>query len=442
MDYKSEKYHAMDLADTIKLQNPIKIDSSLLEKPIMFTLDQNQMMDSVDDNLIDDDEMDADVKPKATPWLDSFDELKATMVKIPNYKIYKRTVVEGNGDVMGRRKCRIQWSYSMFMEREENSYDSSYGIKTNMYDELFEGIWYALETMRKGEESHFIIGYELMFGEFGHVAGNVKIKPKADILLVAKLVNFREIGSENACDELTSDQLLKFGLVKAKVVEMQKKIMDLCRKGEWHRAVQVNLQILQRLQFCDVENDDELKKKDQLFAEVYEKLIECYVKVENYKEAIENVTNLRKISNIDENINVLVNEAIARSKIDDNYNRSIGLLRKAQQLDPHNERVNNTLNDIQQARDKYKNEMKGFLQRAFQLKPQPKVIKVNGDRDNVTNIMATFAKLDIGSSTPLVNYTAHELKLVEEAVKKNASYELDVANGSNGQRKYSIKKLA
>ncbi|XP_055319595.1 inactive peptidyl-prolyl cis-trans isomerase shutdown-like [Sitodiplosis mosellana] len=434
----------MDMNDAIKLENPIKIDSSLLEKPIMFTLDRNQLVNNVDDNLIEDDDMNEEAKPKATPWLESFDELKTTMVKIPEYNIYKRTIFEGNGDAMGRRKCRIQWSYSMFMEREENSYDSSCGVKTNLYDELFPGIWYALETMCKGEESHFIISYTLMFGEFGHDAGNVKIKPKADILLVAKLVNFREIGSENACDELSGDELRKFGLVKEKVMEMQKKVSDLCRKREFERAIRVNLQILQRLQFCDIENGDELKEKNQIFADVYEKLIDYYIKIENYKEAFENVTRLRQISDVDRNVNVLVNEAIARSKVDDDYNRSIVLLRRAQQLDPHNESVNSTLNDIQKARDKYKNEMKGFLQRAFQLKPQPQVNKAQGkgDHGSVNGIMDSFAKLDIGTSAPLVGYTAQELKMVEEAVENDASYELQMNSGSDGQRKYFIKKLA
>lgn len=101
----------MDLTDRTKLVEPIKIDSSLLEKPIMFTLDRNQLFTNVDDDLIEDDDVNEQSTPISTPWLHSFDELKTTMVKIPNYDIQKRTIIEGNGDVMGRRKCRIHWSY-------------------------------------------------------------------------------------------------------------------------------------------------------------------------------------------------------------------------------------------------------------------------------------------------------------------------------------------
>lgn len=432
----------MDLDSATKLENPIKIDSTILEKPIMFTLDRHHLVDNIDDDLIDDN--DEEIKPKASPWLHSFDELKTTMEKVPNYEIYKRTITNGNGNAMGRRKCRIQWSYSMFTEMMENSYDSSVGVKTNSYEELFPGIWFALETMCKGEESHFIISYTLMFGEFGHDAGNVKIKPKADILLVAKLLNFREIGSENACDELTGDELCKFRLVKEKVADMQMKVNDLCRKGEFMRAIQVNLQIHQRLQFCNMANDDERTENGQILANVYEKLVDCYIKVENYKEALSCVNQLRQISTIDKNVNVLVNEAIARSKIDDNYTRSIELLRMAQQLEPHNECVNNTLNGIQMARDKYKNEMKNFFQRAFQPKPRVKinVVPSKSDRNSVNGIIESFGKLDIGLYTPLIGYTPHELKMVEEAVKNDASYKIQIIGGKDGQPKYFIKKLA
>lgn len=332
----------------------------------------------------------------------------------------------------------------MFLEKEETSYDSSAGIKTNLYDDIFPGIWYSLETMRKGEESHFIINYKLMFGEFGHDGGNIKIKPKSDILLVAKLVNFREIGSENACDELSSEELRKFQAVKEKVAEMQKKVADLCRKCEFSRAIHVSLQIIQRLQFCDIENDNERKEMNQIIADVYEKVIDYNIKIDNYKDALTYVDRLRKIVNVDKKVYVLVNEAIARSKIDDDYSRAIGLLRKAQQLNPHDEKVNTTLNNIQKACDKYRNETKTFFQRAFQSKPQPKATKTQGkgDCDKMTEIMETFGKLDIGSNTPLIGYTAHELKIVEEAVKNNPSYELQINCVSDGQRKYSIKKLA
>lgn len=295
------------------LKEPISL-SKLLSKPIVFTLD-NSVVDMGEQDLIYDDENDDIPEVKKTPWLYSFDKLKETMTKIPNHDIYKRVVIEGSGEMMGTKKCRIQWSYSVFFEKEEHSYDSSFfsgnSVKTSLYDELLPGLWYSVETMRKGEESHFIINYRLMFGELGHMLGDVKVKPKADVLLVAKLIDFREVGCANACSTLSEDELRQFSVVKEKIVDMMKKVYDFYRKGLYSRATAVNMEIIQRLQYCNTENDDEEKERTQLLADVYAKYIECCIKMEDYKRAVSMVDELGRISDIHKNITVLINAAIA-----------------------------------------------------------------------------------------------------------------------------------
>ncbi|XP_031622349.1 inactive peptidyl-prolyl cis-trans isomerase shutdown-like [Contarinia nasturtii] len=431
----------------MELKDPISL-SELLAKPITFTV-EGSSIDRNDEDLINDDIDDYEPVVQKTPWLYSFDELKQTMQKIPKHEIYKRTITEGTGEMMGQRKCSIKWSYSVFFEKAEHSYDSSFvagaSVKSCMFDELLTGLWFAVETMRKGEESHFVIDYRLMYGELGHMIGEIKVKPKADVLLVAKLVDFREVGCENACDTLTDDELRQFCMVKEKAMEMLKKVKDLRRKGFYSRAIPVNMEIIQRLKFSNTKNDNETKECNRLLVDVYEKLIDCCNKTEDYKKAVKMVNELSQISNIKKNVGVLVNAAIAHSKTDDDFRWSIQLLRIAQALDPKDDRVSRTLADIHKEQDKYKNDTKTFLQRAFQSKPQQQAnqssLKVNAECIELSEIQKQFGKLDIGSNTELIGYTTEELKKLQEDVKHDPKYEIQY-NCADGKLKHFIKRIA
>lgn len=202
----------------MELSEPINFND-LLNKSIFFKIDQEQAIKRNDEELLNDDEVVNVERPQTTsPWLQSFDELRKTMEPIPNQRdLYKQIIRAGSGATLAEKcttYCRIHWTYSMFMESEEYSYDSSITVRKTECDELLPGIWMALRTMRKGEESQFVIGYRLMFGAIGNDCGAYRIKPKADILMVAKLVDFEEIGIENACDKLTTDELHHYPTVK------------------------------------------------------------------------------------------------------------------------------------------------------------------------------------------------------------------------------------
>lgn len=433
----------------MELEDPIYMNE-LLEKPIMFRIDNENAINRIDDEIIDDG-TDADEIPEAqkTPWQYSFDELKQQMTKIPNisHSIYKRIINAGRGDVIGDRKVRIQWTYSMFMEKEADSFDSSFmggsNVRTSSWDEILEGFWLALKTMRIDEESQFVIDCKLLYGKFGHVTGVYKIKPNADVMLVAKLVDFREIGSEHACDNLTDEELRQFAVVKVKALEMFHQVKDLQRKNSYAHAIDVGSKIMDRLRFCAIENGEEEKEKRKFIADIYVVLIDCYVKVEKYKKVVSMVNELRGFIDIDSNVNVLVNEAIAYSKIGDDFNRAIGLLCKAQQIDPHSKLVNDTLADVQKARQKYKDDTKEFMRKAFQMKPQNKPAAKDTDakdKSKLAEVIKSFDAIDIGSGIPLVGYTPNELKEIEDELKSKSGYKLQVGTKNNGETSYTIRK--
>ena len=103
----------------------------------------------------------------------------------------------------------------MFFEGETTAFDFSSNSTTLQMVDLILGLQIAAQSMKKKEEAQFIIDYKLMFGEMGCPP---RIKPKADILLVAKLIDFVDTGDENACDSLPQEDRRKFSVLKEKVL--------------------------------------------------------------------------------------------------------------------------------------------------------------------------------------------------------------------------------
>lgn len=452
----------------MELNDPINLNE-LLTKSIFFKIDQDQAVRRNDEELLEDNDLvNAEQKQTTSPWLQSFDELRKAMEPIPNQRdLHKQIIRAGSGDTLGEActmYCRIHWTYSMFMESEEYSFDSSTTLRKTECDELLPGIWMALRTMRKGEESQFVIGYRLMYGAIGNALGTYRIKPKADILLVAKLVDFEEIGAADACNQLTTDELHDYPTVKLRANEMQAKMFDCYEQRSFVNAIKIGLDIVERVTFCDISTAADTQDRNEFLANIYVKLIDCYVKMERYKKALDMVGKLRKLANVERFVDVMVNEAIALGKTADNYEQPIELLRKAQRLYPLNESVHKVLNDLQDEQRKYLASTKAFMMKAFQTKTQPSATAASkatatasasksqenaktstssapADDPKLTAIIQSFNEIDIGDGMPLVGYTRDELNKVREACKKTSNYQLKVKRSHDGQTTYMIVKV-
>lgn len=253
----------------------------------------------------------------------------------------------------------------MFFENETIAFDSNCKPVTAEKTGMLFGIQVALGTMRRKEEAQFVIDYSLMFGEIGCPP---RIKPKADVLLVAKLIDFEEIGVENACDGLSEEDRRKFHVLKDKINEMYKKSLDHIRNKRYRYAISVSQAAIRNLELCQVANEAEQAEQQKLLNELYIQLSSCYVKTEEWKKCCSMVNELRRRSNISRNITLMLNEAIALSHIEDDFQRSIKLLRNAQKIEPHNELVNGTLNEILAKDEKYKLDRQEMWQRALDMK--------------------------------------------------------------------------
>lgn len=186
---------------------------------------------------------------------------------------------------------------------------------------------------------------------------------------MAKLIKFEDIGDENACDNLTKDERKQFNILKEKVIEVMKKVVDHYKNKRYRYAVKAGQTAIKNLELCKLADDLEQAEQQNLLKELYSLLSDCYLKLEDWKKVCLMVNELRARwpASISRNVNILVNEAIALSNIEDDSKRAIAKLKEAQKIDPHNERVNRTLSDILAKEKKYKEERDQMWRRALEL---------------------------------------------------------------------------
>lgn len=352
-----------------------RLSRKLLSSGTTFNINHERMAENVDLDILDeagsdsdDNVSDEDIESKISPWKKSFSELKLLMEPVPysNGLVYKRLITEGVDDIMDNQNCRIQWKYSMFMEGKEESFDTtSQTIEREAIS--VKGHHLALATMRKKEEAQFVIGYQLMFGELGCPP---RIQPKADILFVVKLIDFVVTGDAKACDDLPQEDRRKFHVVKDKVNQMHLKATDHTRSKRYRQSVSLYQKMIQNLEFCQLANEDEQNQQQTMLFEYYSQLAECYFKLDDWKKLCLMVNELRRrnAAKLNESVNVLVNEAIAISHIEDDYKRAITMMKKVQRQYPNNERVNNELDKMFKKKEKYQQETQDIWKKAFNVK--------------------------------------------------------------------------
>lgn len=371
-----------------------------------------------------------------SPWQKSFDELRPNMVQLPDWNIYKRTIVDGTGEPLGDRRARITFHYNFFFQFSEEAFDSSFLRRTKMvtytYDgSLLPGTLAALFTMRKGEEAQFVIGYSLMFGKMGSPP---RVPPEADILMVAQMLDIEEVGDEKALDSLPDEYRKKFVCVEEKAHEVLKKAADLYKQGRFSHACRNYHSIVTSLEFCNLDNEDEQKRQRKFLIDTYTKLMQCYIKLEDYKKTCAMFNHLNAISPVELRINFQAQlyMGIALGKLGD-YVKALGHLRMAQKISPHDEKVNRELIAINEKKQKSEAETKNFWRKAFR-------IVENRGRDDTSAKVSAGLKEKVGNflnddkrhNYPLGGLTKDEIKCVDEMLANRMNCQLTMNKMADG----------
>lgn len=303
-----------------------------------------------------------------SPWEKSYDELKETMTMMPNGKIWKKIVKQGIGELMPQEKVRCKIHYSGYFETDQDrsAFDSTYmrgSPKTFISGsaDILPGIEMAVLSMRKNEESQFVVSYELLFGDMGCAP---RIPPKADGLFVINLLDFSEIGDENAVDKLNEQDKRKFSIILPKIREVQVKGKDLFAQGHTPNACHTFHKAVKSLQFCSLSDENEQKQQNELLVKMYTNLAVCYNKMELWKKTCSMCNEIGHISDLSKNGKALFQEGRALLKLNE-FQRARQKLRQAQQIEPTNKIISNEIILLEETYKKQKSDEQMLWKRAF-----------------------------------------------------------------------------
>lgn len=311
--------------------------------------------------------LNGDLENYLSPWTKSFIDLKEYMMKIPNANIYKKLLNEGLGEMIPQEnKVRVVIHYNAFWENENTAFDSTYlrgeckRFITKEYDVL-PGIELSIMTMKKGEESQFLISYEYLFGKMGCPP---RALPEADGLFIIKLLDFTEIGNDNALNDLTAEDKQKFSVVIKKVNEVHLKGTDHFKQGNISSATRSFQNAVRSLEFCKLENESEQLEQQELLLRLYTNLAVCYNKMNLPKRACLMCNEIARISNIQTNCKALFQDGRALLIIGD-YEKAKRRLQQALRLEPNNETIVKELRLLSEKHEKDKENERAIWKRVF-----------------------------------------------------------------------------
>lgn len=378
-----------------------------------------------------------------SPWQRSFDELRETMIKVPDWNIYKRIMVNGIGEPLGDRRARITYHYNFFFQFGEEAFDSSYLRRAKMIGYTHDGVSLpgtlaALCTMCKGEEAQFVISYELMFGSMGSPP---RIPAKADVLMVAQLLNIEEIGDENAIEDLPQEDRRKFPLVEQKGNEVMKKAHDLYKQGRYSHACRNYHSVASSLELCNLANEDEQQRQQTFLIKVYTQLMKTYIKMEDWKKVCAMFNQLKTIptSDFGRNFQAQLNHGIALGKLGE-FDKALTHLRIAQHICPHNVDVNRELIVVNEIKLKNETEEKKFWQKAMKI-AQPVAKETNGrSNTELKEKIGNFLNNDQLDKCRLGGLTKKEIDFVDEMLANRLNCKLTVDTMADGSSVHSIIK--
>ncbi|XP_034652753.1 inactive peptidyl-prolyl cis-trans isomerase shutdown [Drosophila subobscura] len=424
---------------TQMLKEPLQLEK-LVGPGSLFEVEQSPFSGGDDDfkvNEMDDSEncSDVDEEELASPWTQSFEELKKLMVPI-NANIFKRVIREGQQD-RGQvpDKARVAVRYSGYWEGESSPFDSSLMRHSKFYFEtgagcdVLEGLKAAVLTMRPYEMAEFIISYKLLFHEMGCPP---RIKPRADGLFKIEVLHFTLIGDSDAFVAMSAADRDKFAVVYPKALDMYMHGKDCVKQYRYRNAVTAFERAVSSLNYCRLANDEEDRKQVDLLITLNQNLMICYNKLQHPKRVCIAMKALRSLTENKPSCKALYQEGCALSALGE-YESARGIFMQAQAKQPDNKEINVKITDLDKIIKKYKEETQEIWTRALSAqkykhlkegtKCNPSLEKLlmafgNSEKTSVGLLRGVYMNSDIEMLSKMAK--EHKMKLSVSPINENA----------------------
>lgn len=204
-------------------------------------------------------------------------------------------------------------------------------------------------------------------------------------------------------------------------------------------ALNIGFKAIEQLQFCTIDDEADEAERTTLFVYFYTQAADCYIRCENYSRALLMCKELRQLTDVDRDVELLLIQAIASGHVNDDYKMSIELLRMAQKIEPYNEKVNAKLGEFVRAERKQRSSENDFCRRAFgggAVQATPK----HDDDLEMETLVNSIERMDIGEGMPLIGYTKRQLDAIDQLIGKKHNLMLHKTAAGNGRFCYAIKK--
>lgn len=362
-----------------------------------------------------------------SPWTQSFNDLRKTMTEIDEF-IWKKIVKIGDSEIP-KENTRVKIHLNAFFESDKEPFESSYLRGKPIVFQLdkgmiLPGIEDSVKTMTIGEESQFLISYQLLFGEMGCPP---RIKQKADGLYIITLLEATDIGNDQALENVPKEDKNKFSLIKPKVDDLMNSARDKYKTGRTVDAIRSWTKAVEVLQLCHLKDMDEQNEQTALLQKLFTNLAVSYNKEDRPLKTLSSINDLRAIADVSRICKVLYQEGRAYVKIG-RYDAAKTTLAKALKIQPLNKEIVAELSALEERIIKNNREEREMAQRAMNFKPkqnkEAKDLKVKPEVDKnfqleMRKIIVNFNNDETSSKLKLIdNLSAGEIIFIDNLAKE------------------------
>lgn len=332
--------------------------------------------------------------------------------------------------------------YSMSLEAQDEPFDSSVlrGRKERYKlgeGRLIQGLDVAIQSMKKGEKSQFLIYHQYAFGLMGCPP---RVPAEAVILCVVELIDFVEEGVAEALLAIPPEERSKVKTYKD--IEKAARLEHVngnnyVHKEEWQMAMKHYERGIRLLVEVNLKDEEQEKEQRRLLMKLNLNKAHCCIKIHWPKKAC---IACKEALDIDpQNTKALFRFGKAKRMLED-YQAARDLLVKAQRGAPQDKSINAELRSLEEQMARAKKDEKMLYQNMFGEAAGNQNEKVDDQFMEMIHEELTMFSQQEETSMPLAaRFNALELKCVK-ATAASLGMEVIIRNGTDGSRSFTVVK--
>lgn len=227
--------------------------------------------------------------------------------------------------------------------------------------EVLEGLEMAVMSMKRKEESQFIIPYQLLYGELG--CGE-RIPKQADSLFVIHLLDFVAIGDDKATENVPTEDRSKYSVMIDKILEVDISGKDHFRNKAYSKAAKSFHSAINSLEMCRLANENEEKERNEHLIRLYVNSMTCYNRMDLPTKVCSTYADLSRLTDTAKHPKALFHYGKALIALGE-FKRAKDALMKASRLKPHDSEIVEQLTQLNIKYGNHKKTETNLWQKAF-----------------------------------------------------------------------------